>query len=873
MIRMRVQTTIRGFFALCLILLLHPAVAAPARKDLDDLSQEMAQFRRAQIKSVSYDLAFTLREHADNFEGLAKIHVELNDTRSPLSIDLKAQKLKEVSVNGKVIHTIVERNGSFDIPADQLTSTTLEILVSYTGAYSGTGEGFCYFVDPADQKEYLYTNSEPYGAHKVIPCFDQPDLKAPFTMTVEAPDDWVLIGNTLPVKQENKGATQTVRFNTTPPISTYLFFLGAGAYQSWHDTHHGLPLSLYTRASLAQHFDPDRVFRVTKDGLDYYNDFFGIPYPFEKYDHVFVPELGPGAMENPGAVTMNEYMIFRGATTADDFRDRNNTVLHEMAHMWFGDLVTMNWWNDLWLNESFATFSSYLAQERITNDPGLWLDFYGMKGWAYFQDQLSTTHAIETDVSSARLAMDNFDGITYAKGASALKQLWFVVGKEAYRRGVAAYFKEYAWKNATRAQFMDAIARAYGQDLGRWTETWLKTEGLSQMAVDIKCDGDVISGASIHQEPINAPALSAHRTQLALFNLNADGKLVKGDVIPVDYDGARTELPGLVGKPCPDFVYPNYGDMDYGLFFLDPHSYETVVKQLPAVEDPFLRRMVWGTLYAMVRREQLRASEFMTLVLTNLPAEKDVNLLEYLLGGRLLNEVFFHFLTPEHRAELAPQVEAVLWDGRNRSEAGSDARLLWHDAAVSLSGRPECIARLRPLLDSSTLDQPRRWNVVSKLAQLGAPDVESLVQAELQRDATDQGERYAFAIRGAIPTLEVKQSQWARLSDPKLTLALQRAGSGSFHNPFHPELTEPFVDPWFEVVRNTDWNTEEHRISVWFDNLIPPLYTPAFLERSRKEFNAVTLPPRARRAWQESNDQIERVVAIRAYDNQSRKEP
>lgn len=873
MIRMPVRIAWGVLCATCLLLVALPAYTAPARKDLDDLTREMAQFRRAQIKSVSYDLAFTLREHADNFEGLAKIHVELNDTQAPLSIDLKAQKLKEVSVNGKVVRTIVERNGSFDIPADQLTSTSLEITVAYTGDYSGTGEGFCYFVDPADQKEYLYSNSEPYGAHKVIPCFDQPDLKATFTMTVEAPADWVLIGNTLPMTQESKGALQTVQFKPTPPIGTYLFFLGAGAYQVWHDTHHGVPLSLYTRASLARHFDPERLFAVTKDGLDYYSDFFGFPYPFEKYDHVFVPELGPGAMENPGAVTMNEYMIFRGATTADDFRDRNNTVLHEMAHMWFGDLVTMNWWNDLWLNESFATFSSYLAQESVTDDPALWQDFYGLKGWAYLQDQLSTTHAIETEVSSARLAMDNFDGITYAKGASALKQLWFLVGNEAYQRGVAAYFKQHAWQNATRSEFMDAIAQAYGQDLGPWTETWLKTEGLSQMAVDFRCDAGTISSATIRQEPINAPALSAHKTQLALFHLNAAGKLEKGDVVPVNYDGPRAEISALIGKPCPDFVYPNYGDMDYGLFFLDPHSYETVVKQLPAVEDPFLRRMVWGTLYAMVRREQLPASEFMDLVLANLPVETDVDLLEYLLGGRLLNEVYFHYLTPEHRAQVAPRLEAVLWEGREKAAADSDARLLWHDSAVSLSASPECIPRLRPLLDSSTLDQPRRWNIVSKLAQLGAPDTESLVQVELQRDATDQGERYAFAIRGAIPTLEVKEAQWARLSDPKLTLALQRSGSGSFHNPFHPELTEPFVEPWFDTIRKTDWNAEEHRISVWFDNLIPPLYTPEFLERSQKELASANLPPRARRAWQESNDQIGRVVAIRAFDNQSRKQP
>ena len=849
------------------------AYSAPARKDSDDLTREMAEFRRAQIKSVSYDLGFTLREKSETFEGLATLHVELNDTRSPLSIDLKAGALHEVTVNGKAIRNLVERNGSFDIPADHLAPGPLEITVSYTGEYSGTGEGLCHFTDPVDDKEYLYTNLEPYGAHKVIPCFDQPDLKATFAMTVDAPAGWVVIGNRQAASQETKGDSQKVRFNATPPLSTYLFFVGCGAYQAWHDTHNGLPLTLYARASLAQYFDAERLFAETKAGLDYFSTFFDYPYPFDKYDHVFAPELNPGAMENPGAVTMNEYMIFRGAATADDYRDRNNTLLHEMAHMWFGDLVTMAWWNDLWLNESFATFSSYLAQDTLTKEPAIWQDFYGMKGWAYYQDQLSTTHPIEADVPSARLAMDNFDGITYAKGASALKQLWFQVGADAYQRGVAAYFKQFAWQNATRAQFMESIARASGTDLGAWTEAWLKTAGLSQMAVEFTCENGSVNTFSIRQSAVNARTRSPHKTQLALFHLNAAGKLELGDVLPVGYGEARTEVPGLAGKPCPDFVYPNYGDMDYGLFFLDPNSYNTILRQLPALEDPFLRRMVWGTLYAMVRHDELRASEFMELLLANLPAETDTDMLEYLLGGRMLNEVFFHFLAPERREEFAPRLETVLWEGRANAGEGSDARLLWHDAAVSLASRPECIERLRPLLDAIALDQPRRWNIAGKLAQLGAPDAESRVQAERERDPTDQGERAAFGILGSIPTIEAKQAQWERLADPSLALSLQRAASGSFHNPFHPELTEPFVDGWFKTVRDTDWDAEQHRIGIWFDNLIPPLYTPEFLERSRAELDAAKLPPRARRAWQESNDQIERVIAIRAHDKRSNSTP
>lgn len=849
-------------------------VAVPVRGNLDDLTHPMAQFRRAQIKSVAYDLHFTFQEHSETFEGLATLRVELNDTSAPLRIDLMAGSLHEVAVNGTTVDRLVERNGHFDIPADCLRSGPLEITVSYTGNYSNTGEGLCHFTDPVDGKEYLYTNFEPYGAHRVIPCFDQPDIKATFTMRVDAPAGWAVIGNTLPTTTDSVDKRQAVAFAPTPSLSTYLFFLGAGGYKVWRDTHHGMPMAIYARESLGQFVDAERLFATTKSGLDYYNDFFGYTYPFPKYDHVFAPELGPGAMENPGAVTMNEYMLFRGATTKDDLRDRDNTILHEMAHMWFGDLVTMTWWNDLWLNESFATFSSYLAQDSITKDSAIWQDFYSLKGWAYYQDQLSTTHPIEAEVPSARLAMDNFDGITYAKGASALKQLWFLVGNEAYQRGVANYFKRYAWQNATRAEFMASIAQASGIDLGPWTVAWLQSEGLSQMAPELVCEDGLVKSLYLVQSPVNARDLASHKTQMAFFYFNGDGKLELGEIVPTNYAEAKTEVHGVGGKPCPVFLYPNYGDMDYGLFFLDPMSYETVLNHLPALEDPFLRRMVWGTLYAMVRQEQLPASEFMALILANLPVEHDVDLLEYLLGGRVLNDTFYRFLPPERRDVVAPELEKLLWKQRAAAPVGSDAWLLWNDAAVSLSSRAASMEHLRPLLEEVQLDEPRRWNVVGKLAQLGAADANELIEAELKRDPSDLGVRNALSGRGAIPTLEAKQAQWKRIADPELSLSMQRAAAGSFNNALHPELIQPFVDEWFDTISKTDWDAEQHRIGTWFGSLFPPLYTPEFLERSRAALNAATqLPPRARRAWQESNDQLERVIAVRAHDIRSKRTP
>jgi aminopeptidase N len=376
----------------------------------------------------------------------------------------------------------------------------------------------------------------------------------------------------------------------------------------------------------------------------------------------------------------------------------------------------------------------------------------------------------------------------------------------------------------------------------------------------------VIKEFSIIQEKINTPDFAPHRTQVGLFYKNEAGKLELRETVPVAYSGARTLLPELAGRPCPDFVYPNQGDFDYALFFLDDASRASAPGALAALEDPFTRRMVWGTLYAMVRREELPASEFLDLILTRLPDESDLGVLEQLIGGQMLREVFFHFLTPERRESRAARLEAALWAGLQSAEPGTDARLLWHDAWVGLTARRDDIPRLREVLNEPNLDQPRRWSIIGKLAQLGAPEASGLVDAELARDKTDQGERSAFGIRGTFPTLEAKEAQWERLMDPSLALPMQRAGSGSFHSPFNPELSEPFIDRWFSAVHAIDWEDQQHRIGVWFDNLIPPIYTPEFLARSQRELARHPLPPRALRAWREANDQIERVVAIRARD-------
>jgi len=846
-----------------------PLHAGPTREAKDDLTWEFAQFRRAQVKDIAYDLEFDFQKGARTFEGRATLHVDLNLADAPLSVDLTAESIHAIHVNGAAVTDTVRRPGSFDIPAAYLRAGGNVVEVRYTGAYSTTGMGLCHVVDPVDGKEYFYTNLEPYGAHRVFPCLDQPDIKATYSARVSAPADWRVIGNEPVASGIPDEAPNLRRIGTTPRLSTYLFFVGGGEYEAWFDEHKGTPLAIYARASLVPHVDAERLFAETKAGLDYFNDYFETPHPFTKYDHIFAPDLRPGAMENPGAVTMNESMIFRGPATADRYRSRNNTLLHEMAHMWFGNLVTMEWWNDLWLNESFATFSAYQAQAAMGAPDTVWRDFYDLKGWAYYQDQLSTTHPIETEVPSAELATANFDGITYAKGASALKQLAFFVGEEAYRRGVANYFRRHAWQNTTRSQFIGAIAEAAGTNLDGWTEAWLKTEGLSTMAVTATCEGGTLASAMLGQAPYNAPYLSPHKTQIATFRLTRSGALALERSEPLVYEGAETPIPWLAGESCPDLIYPNYGDMDYGLFFLDERSFETAMAHLSRLEDPLTRQMVWGTLFSMVRHGRLAAVEMMEVIRENLPREDDVQLLDYLVGGGHMRQLFYDFLTPAERDGFAAGLEDLLWTRLEESGPETDERLIWHSAYVRFATRPESRERLESLLADGGLDQQRRWPIIRKLTALGTPGMKLRIATELKRDPTDQGRRETLACRAAIPNVENKHAHWKRLTDSSASAADLHAVAGAFHNALRPELTEPFTGRWLVQVLATDWEAEHHRIRTWFDPLFPRLHTPEAIAENRRALNASRVAPRARRAWREALDRAELIVAVRNHGARS----
>lgn len=843
----------------------------------DNLTRAQARERKAQINAVDYDVHIKLAKGKDGFDVITTINAELKKTSKVLRVDLIAKEIAKVAVNGTEIKDFRRRDSWLEIPEKYLApKTTIEI--THSGEFGKEGNGFQKSIDPVDKSEYIYTDFEPFYAHQLIPCFDQPDLKGTFALTVEAPTEWKVIGNELVEKVAPAGKESTLTtFKRTPKISTYLFFVGAGPFKEWKKMAGKIPMYIWARKSLAKFVDAERMFQTTAKGLEFYQNYFGFAYPFSKYGQVFIPEFAWGGMENPGAVTLNERGIFRGPVSKATLLDRDNLILHEMAHMWFGDLVTMEWWNDLWLNESFASYLATVAEVRAIKQNGAQLEFFSDKGWGYWQDQLVTTHPIETEVPDIRTAKGNFDGITYAKGASALKQLHFLVGDEGFRKGLASYFSKYAFGNTEREDFIAEIAKASGTDLEKWTKRWLQTSGPNRVRISYKCSEDeshsVIESAEIIQKPSSSKTLSPHRAQFGLFNLKKD-RLSLTKEITVQFEKEVTPVPELAGVACPDFVMPNMNDHDYALYSIDEQSMANVGLILNGQGDALMRLMVWGTLGQMVRDGEFSVLHFHQLATQALKAgENDEILLGLVLGRHSQwRQFLMQYVTKEQREKLIPATEATIWERVKSAKPKSSQQITFFDFYLSLAQSDKALPQLAGFLAGRgvppgiELDQDRRWRVVSALATEGYKGSDALIAAEEKRDLTTVGKRNAYAARASIPSLEVKRDYWNQFQKPKeIPFSNLRSAAGNFHHANHPELSSAFTNEFFDRVKQMDWASNDMLVEVYFEELFPgQLCTQDLLNRSQKELGSTKqLTSLAKRAWLEQNDELARCVSVR----------
>ncbi|MFJ5551758.1 aminopeptidase N [Streptomyces sp. NPDC093225] len=848
----------------------------------ENLSRDEAH-ERAELLSVdAYEVELDLRSAVDEaepeggprtFRSVTTVTFRAHRPGVTTFADLIAPSVNSVTLNGETL----DPAAVFDGTRITLTGLAAEntLVVDANCAYSRTGEGMHRFVDPEDGEVYLYTQYEPADARRVYANFEQPDLKAPYRFRVTVPEGWQVWSNGAEESREAAAEGGTaVRFAETKPISTYITCVVAGPYHYVTDVYRRgdleIPLGAMCRKGLAKHFDADDVFLVTKQGFDFFHDNFDFPYPFGKYDQAFVPEYNLGAMENPGMVTFREEYIFRGKVTRASYERRCNTILHEMAHMWFGDLVTMKWWDDLWLKESFADFMGSFSQVEATRFDQAWVTFANnRKAWAYRADQLPSTHPITADIRDLEDAKLNFDGITYAKGAAVLKQLVAYVGRDAFLEGARRYFKANAYGNTTLDDLLTVLGEVSGRDMAGWSRSWLQTAGVNALTPEVAYDAEGrIAELAVVQD---GDELRPHRVGVGLYRAEA-GALVRYARAEVDVAGARTAVAELAGAERPDLVLVNDEDLTYCKIRFDDGSLATLRKHLGDIADPLARALCWSALWNLTRDGLLPARDFVSLVLAFAGREGDVGVLQMLHAQA--RTAVTHYAAPAWREQGGRELAAGALHELRLAEPGSEHQLLWARFFAATATTEADHVLLEGLLDGTAridgldVDQELRWDLLEPLAAAGRADA-ARIDAELARDDTASGKRHSVRCLAARPSEAVKAQAWAAVVESDaLSNALAEATIAGFQQPSQRALTAPYAPKYFEAVTRV-W--AERSIQIGMDvvrGLYPALQdSPATLEATDAWLAAhADAAPALRRLVLEARDDLARALRAQERD-------
>ncbi|MEU1283865.1 aminopeptidase N [Kitasatospora sp. NPDC005856] len=849
-----------------------------------NLTREEARTRADLLHVDAYDIVLDLgsAREGGTFRSTTVVRFTATTPGAETFIDLVAPSVEEVVLNGVRLDPASFADSRIPLPG---LAAENELRVVANCEYTNTGEGLHRFVDPVDGETYLYTQFEVPDARRVFANFEQPDLKAAFAFTVTAPRGWVVVSNSPTPEPVGDEDTQVWTFEPTGRISTYITALVAGPYVGVFDTYENgdqkVPLGVYCRPSLREFLDPEAVFEVTKQGFDYFQEKFDFPYPFAKYDQLFVPEFNAGAMENAGAVTLRDQYVFRSKVTDAAYEARAATILHELAHMWFGDLVTMEWWNDLWLNESFATYAEAVCQAEAPGSrwPHSWTTFANqMKTWAYRQDQLPSTHPIMAEINDLEDVQVNFDGITYAKGASVLKQLVAYVGQDAFFQGVQAYFKRHAWGNTRLSDLLGALEEASGRDLKAWSKAWLETAGINVLrpSVVLNTDGEIESFAVLQEAPAlpagakGEAVLRPHRIAIGLYELNGDA-LVRTDRIELDVDGPRTEVPELVGRHRPAVVLLNDDDLSYAKIRLDEDSLAVVTEHLGGFTDSLPRALCWASAWDMTRDGELAARDYLSLALSGIGRESDIGVVQSV--HRQVKLALDAYADPAWREEGLDRWAAAAEGHLRAAEPGSDHQLAWARALASVARTDGQLDLLAGLLDGSVeikglaIDTELRWTLLVRLAATGRAD-EAAIAAELERDNTAAGQEHAATCRAARPTAEAKAQAWASVVESdKLTNYVQEAVIAGFQQSDQRELLAPYAAKYFAAVKGI-WETRSHEIS---QQIIVGLYPAVQVGQETLDATDAWLAsaepaPALRRQVVEARAGIERALKAQAAD-------
>ena len=839
---------------------------------MQSLTHAEAIARAAAIRVDSYDVDLDLTRDDRIFTSVTLIGFTCTADDTTTFLDIKPDVLTSLELDGVALDPAALDDGRY--PLSGLAEGPHEIVAIADMAYTNTGEGLHRMVDPADGNVYLYATSFLDAAPQIFACFDQPDLKASVTLRVTADPSWTVTANGAGTQVE-PGRWE---FATTPPLATYFVTIVAGPYHIVRSEHDGIPLGVLARASLAQYVDEQapEIFALTAACFDRFHELFGVRYPFGKYDHAFVPEFNAGAMENPGCVTYRDEFIFTSAVTDNEREERSNVIAHEMAHMWFGDLVTMRWWDDLWLNESFAEYLGMRVTYEATEYKDVWTSFaLSRKAWGYSADQKPSTHPVASDVDDTEQALLNFDGISYAKGASVLRQLVASLGDEAFLAGLRAHFAKHAYGNATLADLLDALSTASGRDLSEWARVWLRTPQVSTLRpeVTIGADGRYASVNVIQTSPVlkpgEPPVLRPHRINVATGVLDGDGRMTPRDIVEVDVTGARTPIPALVGTSAADLLLLNDGDLTYAKIRLDADGMARLATTLPTVGDQLTRALLWSAAGDATRDAELSAAAYIDICAAGLPVEDNVRLFADVVRNAVWM-VIGRFLPVEQRAAARARINAACRTALDASAPGSGRQLAAARGFVRSAGLPDAAALASWLDGSSTppdglvLDSNLRWVVMSQLALLGVVSAAD-IDEEYERDRTATNAISAAKAQSSRPDTDAKLVAWTKvIEDDSLSNHLLWATAEGFWQPDQDELLESYVDRFVaEIPAMT-----ARRAAQVVDYLIRYIYpatvvTPDALAKLTAMVEAGGLSPAVERLIRDGNDDLRRSLEAR----------
>jgi len=826
----------------------------------ENLTRIEAQSRAAILKINSYQVSLDLTTGSETFRSTSKVSFSSSEVGASTFIDAITNKVHSVTLNGEALAVeSVADAARIQLPNLQ-SENLLEVVADMK--YMNTGEGLHRFVDPVDNEVYLYTQFEVPDSRRVFAVFEQPDLKATFEFDVIAPSYWKVISNSPTTAPTDLGEGKAHwHFAPTPRISSYITALIAGPYTEVRSSltsssGREIPLGVFCRESLSEFLDADYIFDKTREGFEFYEAQFDVPYPFEKYDQMFVPEFNAGAMENAGAVTFTESYVFRAKVTDAIKERRVVTILHELAHMWFGDLVTMRWWNDLWLNESFAEYASTLATAEATEWHGAWTTFTALeKSWAYRQDQLPSTHPIVAQINDLEDVQVNFDGITYAKGASVLRQLVAWVGQEQFMAGVSQYFKKHAYGNTELADLLVELETTSGRELRSWSKLWLETAGVNTMRPVLTVDeSGTITSFEVSQTAIaEQPTIRPHRMAIGFYDLEGD-RMVRAHRLELDVDGPSTVVSDLVGMKRPAIILLNDGDLAYTKIRLDEESFNAAVEYLSKFDDSLARALIWGAAWDATRDAETGARAFIKLVLANIASETESTTILTLL--RQLVTAANQFVDPAVRVETLEDVADSLWNLAEEAPAGSDSQLQFAKFFCQFARTDDQLAKLFGLLNATieleglAIDSDMRWELIGGLSAAGAFS-EAEIDEALEADNTSNGQRFAAAARASIPNAEAKARAWQQMTKTdELSNVLVNAASLGFVRVLKGKWIEPYVDSYFEQATEI-WATKTYKIA---DYLLVNLY-PAIL--ATEALSAKT------KTWLENTDFTDRAALRR----------